>query len=64
MLKAKDMHTTGRTLGSVGGKGLHFILMHLLDVCSLGGEAAGQRFSVIYEKLSQHTEIFPTGVAQ
>lgn len=56
------MHNTRRTLG---GKGLHFILMHLLDVHSPGEDAAGQRFSVTYEKLSaQHTDIFPTGAAQ
>lgn len=61
----KDMHNTGRTLGSMGGKGLHSILMHFHDVCSLGGEAAGQSFSVICEKLSsQYTAIFPTGAAQ
>lgn len=65
MLKVKDMLSTGRTLGSIGGKRFHFILMHLLDFCSLGGEVAGPRFSVIYEKLStQRTEVFPTGAAQ
>lgn len=61
-----------KNTGFNGGKRSHFILINLLfllftfiDICSLGGEATGQRFSVINEKLSaQHTEIFPTGAAQ